>query len=91
MNHRLTGEQLAQQSELLVGEPPTITDRQAEVLELLGPVPEGQDVRRPPTADDVEDRHVLGEAYRLVERKDQDQAQAQTLGARGDRGSQHHR
>jgi hypothetical protein len=89
--HIIDGPQPAQQPQLLVGDPATLFDCQAEMLELLGPIPEGQRVHGPPAADDVEHRHVLGQPDRVVERQNQDQVHRQPLRAGRDCRRQDHR
>ena len=56
-----------------------------------GRYPRAEDVGRPALADDVEHGHVLGEADRVVERQNQDQAQRQALGAGRDRRGENQR
>ena len=82
---------MSQQIEFRIDEATAGTHVDAELLEFLGPVAERQDVGGPSLADDVENRHVLGEPDRVVERKEQDQAQGQALGARSDGGGQEER
>ena len=91
MHNPLTGQQPAEQVELLVGEPPAAVDIQTEVLVFLRPITDSEDHRCPPVADDVEHREVLGEAHRVVERQDHDEAEKQSLGAGGNRGGENDR
>jgi AcrR family transcriptional regulator len=70
---------------------PALADVHTEVFELFRPISKREDVGRAALADDVEDRHVFSKPNRIVERKDQDQAQRQALGACRDGGSQNHR
>jgi hypothetical protein len=76
-----TRQQRAEQFELVVGKPSAAADIQTEVLELLGPITDSEHHRHPTGADDVEDREILSEAYRVVERQDHHEAEKQTLGA----------
>ena len=91
VHDRLTGQQPAEQVELLIGEPPAAADIQTELLVLLRPIADSEDHRHPTFADDVQHREVFSEAYRVVERQDHDEAEKQTLGAGGDRGGENDR
>src|SRR5258707_12258154 len=54
----------AHQCDVLIGDPAPVTDTLAEVFQLLRPVPETDGVGHPPVADDVDDRHLLGQPNR---------------------------
>ena len=91
MHYPLTGEQSADQIELLVGEPAAAVDIETEMLVFLRPITDSEDHRGPPVADDVEHREVLGKTHGIVERQDHDEAEKQSLSARCDRGSENDR
>ena len=60
--------------------------------ELLGPVPETEDVRHAPAGDVIEHRHVFGETDRVVEREERGgDHDVHLFGAGGDRRRKHER
>ena len=60
-----------QKGELVLDELAAAPEVGAMVVELLGSVPDGQDVAHPAATDDVEHHHVLRQADRVVQRQDQ--------------------
>lgn len=82
--HGATREQLSKESHLVVGEASALGGVKTEVLEFLWAVAEPENIGGPAPADDIEERHVLGQPDGVVKCHDDDQAQRQPLGAGGD-------
>jgi hypothetical protein len=87
----LPGPGLEQDAQLLVGQPASPREVDPEHGVLLRPVADPGHVRHPPSADVVEDEHLLGQPDRVVQgQHDHGDGDGQRGGAGGQRGGQHH-
>jgi len=88
----LAGPRLAQEAGDAVHRLLAVGQALAEALEFGGHVARAQDRQDAPVAQVVEHREILGEAHRVVERRDQrGDHDAHALGAGGDRCGHHQR